>query len=101
MKYAIILTFLLVTFSSSAEQLEVDRIFTDAGYPYKNLIMKAERVELIYSEEQNKTTCRVQVYDKGQLHQSEQLEVSSYSFSKQPVTSCLERKRARHILSLL
>nr|WP_239032942.1 hypothetical protein [Pseudoalteromonas luteoviolacea] len=91
----------MVTFSSYAEQLEVDRIFTDAGYPYKNLIIKAERVELIYSEEQNTTTCRIQVYDKGQLHQSEQLEVSSYSFSKQPIKSCLGRKRARDILSLL
>ncbi|KZN62899.1 hypothetical protein N473_18460 [Pseudoalteromonas luteoviolacea CPMOR-1] len=101
MKYAIIIAFPLVTFTSAATQLNTEKIFTDAGYPYKNLIMKAEKVELLYSQEQNKTTCRIKVYDEGNLHESKQIEVASDEFGKQPVKSCLKRDRAKHILSLL
>ncbi|TQF67565.1 hypothetical protein [Pseudoalteromonas luteoviolacea] len=101
MKYAIILAFFTIAFTSSAQQVQTERVFTNAGYPYKNLIMKAERVELIYSEDEDKTNCRVKVYKSGKLHESAPMEVSSKAFSSDPVQSCLARKNAKQILSLL
>ncbi|MBQ4834963.1 MULTISPECIES: hypothetical protein [Pseudoalteromonas] len=101
MKYAIILAIPFVAFTSVAQQVQVERIFTNAGYPYKNLIMKAEKVELVYTDKQDKTTCRVKVYKGDTLHQGEQVEISSKAFSNNPVKSCLARKNAKQILSLL
>ncbi|MCF2856148.1 hypothetical protein L1286_01565 [Pseudoalteromonas sp. SMS1] len=101
MKYAIIFAFSTIAFTSAAQQVQTDRVFTNAGYPYKNLIMKAERVELIYSEEQHKTTCRVKVYKAGTLHEGAPMEVSSKAFSDAPVKSCLARHNAKQILGLL
>lgn len=101
MKYAIILAFPLAAFASTSEQVQTEKVFTDAGYPYKNLIMKAEKVELVYSEEQNKTTCRVKVYSGDVLHEGEPMEISAKTFSTDPVKGCLARQNAKHILSLL
>ncbi|GEK11264.1 hypothetical protein [Pseudoalteromonas peptidolytica] len=101
MKYAIILAFPMVVFSSHAISTPAERVFTDAGYPYKNLIMKAEKVELIYSEEQDKTTCQVNVYSGDLLHQGEAKEVPANKFLRMPVQSCLSRENAKRILSLL
>ncbi|KZN43771.1 hypothetical protein [Pseudoalteromonas luteoviolacea] len=101
MKYAIIMALSFVAFNSMAEQVQTERVFTSAGYPYKNLIIKAERVELIYSEDKDKTSCRVKVYKSGNLHESEPMEVSQKAFSSDPVQSCLARQNAKQILSLL
>ncbi|KZN38706.1 hypothetical protein N480_13710 [Pseudoalteromonas luteoviolacea S2607] len=101
MKYAIIMALSFVAFDSLAAQVQTERVFTNAGYPYKNLIMKAERVELIYSEDEDKTSCRVKVYKSGNLHESAPVKVSSKAFSSDPVQSCLARQNAKQILSQL
>ncbi|MEJ6476704.1 hypothetical protein [Pseudoalteromonas piscicida] len=101
MKYAIIIALSCITFISHAKQVQTEKVFTDAGYPYKNLIMKAEKVELVYSEQQNKTTCHVKVYQGDTLLEGEPVEVSNQSFSITPVQSCLARQNAKQLLSLL
>lgn len=40
----------------SASEKVLDRIETQEGYPYKNLIMKADKVELLYITQSEHTT---------------------------------------------
>ncbi|TMP39552.1 hypothetical protein [Pseudoalteromonas rubra] len=78
-----------------------DKVYTSEGYPYKNLIMKAERVELIYSEEGSTTTCRVKVHSNNQVLESKNVSVSQQDFSNAPITQCLARKTAKAFLGQL
>ncbi|AZZ95821.1 hypothetical protein [Pseudoalteromonas sp. R3] len=78
-----------------------DKVYTSEGYPYKNLIMKAERVELIYSEEDSITTCRVKVHSNNKVLESNNVSISQEDFSSAPVTQCLARKTAKAFLSQL
>ncbi|MCO7189505.1 MULTISPECIES: hypothetical protein [unclassified Pseudoalteromonas] len=78
-----------------------DKVYTSEGYPYKNLIMKAERVELIYSEEGSTTNCRVKVHSNNQVLESKNVNVSQQDFSSAPITHCLARKTAKAFLGQL
>ncbi|TMP31844.1 hypothetical protein CWB99_00010 [Pseudoalteromonas rubra] len=78
-----------------------DKVYTSEGYPYKNLIMKAKRVELIYSEEGSTTTCRVKVHSANKVLESDNVNVSRQDFNNAPVTQCLARKTAKAFLGQL
>ncbi|MCL2914517.1 hypothetical protein L2725_12145 [Shewanella corallii] len=81
--------------------LPVERLDTDEGYPYKNLIMRAQRVELIYSELGNRVECRVTVMMPDGSFEGEKREVSAKSFHRKPMQSCMDRDKAKQLLTRL
>ncbi|OHU84241.1 MULTISPECIES: hypothetical protein [Pseudoalteromonas] len=101
MKTLIMLLSLLFTATSFANTAPVERLNTTEGYPYKNVIFKAERVELHYSQLDDKVECKVVVSDKMRVYSSETQQVSQKKFSRSPMAACLTRRTAKQILAKL
>ncbi|CAM4205850.1 hypothetical protein [Pseudoalteromonas byunsanensis] len=101
MKTLITVISLLFTAISLANTLPVERINTTEGYPYKNIIFKAERVELHYSQLDNKVECKVVVSDKMRVYTSDVQQVSQQKFSRSPMSACMTRRTAKQVLAKL
>lgn len=85
----------------SASEKVLDRIETQEGYPYKNLIMKADKVELLYITQSEHTTCRVNVSYANEQYQGSRFTVSNTKFEKSPMAACLTRPVAKKLLPKL
>ncbi|TMP38502.1 hypothetical protein CWB96_16000 [Pseudoalteromonas citrea] len=85
----------------SASDKVLDKIETQEGYPYKNLIMKAGKVELLYITKSEHTTCRVNVSYANEQYQGSRFTVSNTKFEKSPMAACLTRPIAKKLLSKL
>ncbi|MBD1583751.1 hypothetical protein [Pseudoalteromonas sp. S16_S37] len=101
MKTLATLLFVLFTTASYANTQAVEQINTTEGYPYKNVIFKAQRVELHYSELENGIECRVNVVGDEQQHSGDTQQVSHKKFQQSPMAACLTRTTAKQILAKL
>ncbi|CAH9050374.1 hypothetical protein PSECIP111951_00179 [Pseudoalteromonas holothuriae] len=101
MKTLITLLLIIFTTATYAKHQHVEHINTNEGYPYKNVIRKAERVELRYSEVENNIECKVIVLNNTHKHSSTLQTVSRKKFNKSPMAACLTRNTAKQILATL
>lgn len=101
MKYITILVITLISFSNQAQANTTIKLDTDEGYPYKNLINKAQRVELRYVENDHQVTCKVSVQPLHNQYMGKEQTVSAKQFKKQPIAACLTRIKAKQILNML
>ena len=83
-------------------------LYTEKGYPYKNLVHKADQIRLLFNESnqpvddnagQNTIQCRVEVSWQGQVSMSEPLKVTVRQFDESPLASCLTREVAKKYLT--
>ena len=93
------LLFSVVTATSLVNASEYPMVFTDKGYPYKDLIQRTEEVKIIYTENDQSITCRVEVNIDGVDLTSQKLTISKKAFKETPLASCISRKRARQMLA--
>lgn len=94
---AVILVSLAVIVSSA--NAETNMLFTEQGYPYKDLVNRSNEVKIIYSEKNNDVSCRVQVALNGTTWKTRNLQVEKREFDSAPLASCLERSKAKQILA--
>lgn len=74
-------------------------IYTQAGYPYADLVRRSDSVRLVYADQKDKVSCRTEVQKQGQVWQGEAKEVSKKAFAKKPLQACLDRQQAKTILA--
>ena len=101
MKYLAILIIILISTASQAQANSNIKLTTDEGYPYKNLINKAQRIELRYVENDHQVSCKVSVQTLHNQYMGKQQTVSTKTFKKQPLAACLTRVKAKQILNML
>ncbi|BBN83482.1 hypothetical protein PA25_34670 [Pseudoalteromonas sp. A25] len=101
MKSLATLLLVLFTTASYANTQATEQINTTEGYPYKNVIHKAQRVELHYSELDNGIECHVNVISDTLKHSSAPQKVSHKKFKHSPMAACLTRATAKQILAKL
>lgn len=101
MKYLAILIIILISTASQAQSDSNIKLTTDEGYPYKNLINKAQRIELRYVENDHQVSCKVSVQTLHNQYMGKQQTVSAKTFKKQPLAACLTRVKAKQILNML
>ncbi|MGO2129549.1 MAG: hypothetical protein ACTH4U_12460 [Pseudoalteromonas prydzensis] len=101
MKYLAILIIILISTASQAQANSNIKLTTDEGYPYKNLINKAQRIELRYVENDHQVSCKVSVQTLHNQYMGKQQTVSAKIFKKQPLAACLTRVKAKQILNML
>jgi hypothetical protein len=82
-------------------QQQAQTIETAEGFPYKNLIMKADKVELIYTDNSDSITCRVNVFNKELTYRGKAKTISINKFKKVPMAACLTRPVAKLLLKKL
>ncbi|MBQ4852011.1 hypothetical protein [Pseudoalteromonas sp. MMG012] len=92
---------ILSTTMVHATESQQETINTAEGYPYKNLIMWADKVELIYSNNNENTICRVNVLSDNLTHKGINRTVSNNKFKKTPMAACLTRDTAKQLLTKL
>lgn len=93
---------LLLALSNNLVQANNDiQLYSEAGYPYKNLINKAKAVKILFIENENNIACRVQVVWNTQNKTTEHLYVSKEQFEQAPLVNCLSRSDAKKLLAKL
>ena len=85
--------------NSLAKLNNVEKIHTQEGYPYADIVRISEQVNLIYTESENEVNCRVEVSKNGQLWQGAQQIAELKNFKNKPLRSCLTRPEAKKILA--
>ncbi|MCV2885086.1 hypothetical protein OE749_10325 [Aestuariibacter sp. AA17] len=93
-KFVYFVAMLLTTFSISAQE----KVYTDKGYPYKNLVEKSKEVKIIYRESNESITCRVDIAHAQTSFEGVTYNVSKRQFKRAPLASCLERQDAKTLL---
>ncbi|MFC0120117.1 hypothetical protein ACFFK7_19560 [Pseudoalteromonas xiamenensis] len=87
--------------SLAASKIAQEHIDTDEGFPYKNLIMKADRVELSYKEHGDEVECRVAIITANNTHQGTPKTTKAKNLRHKPMTACLSRDEAKQFLAQL
>ncbi len=108
-KSVLLMTVLFGQVTNASITTAADKVYTGKGYPYKNLIHKAEQVRIHYveddsklaanSEKGNYVNCRVEVNWGENERQSSQVRVTKSEFDAEPLASCLPRKLAKQYLA--
>ena len=93
---AIVSLFVAMTIQASEEI----KLYSEAEYPYKNLIHKAKLVKIFFTEKGEGITCRVNVTLESKDKTTAKVHVSKKQFEQTPLTSCLTRDEAKKILTL-
>ncbi|REL35935.1 hypothetical protein [Thalassotalea euphylliae] len=103
MKYFTLLILLSITTGllAAPNDSKLEKVYSHQGYPYKQLISRANEVKLSFTEtESNSTvTCRVLVQLNNQLFESAQVSVTQQAFAEKPLASCLDRQQAKKLLA--
>lgn len=76
------------------------QLYSQAGYPYKNLINKAKSVKILFTDSPNEVTCRVDVLLTSEHKTTEKVTISKANFEQAPLVNCLPRKAAKKLLTL-
>lgn len=92
---AVITTLFLAMTIQASEEI---KLYSEAGYPYKNLIHKAKSVKILFIEEGDEVTCRVNVTLEAQDKTTAKVHIPKEQFEQAPLTSCLTRAQAKEIL---
>jgi len=92
----IVSVFVAMTIQASEEI----QLYSEAKYPYKNLIHKAKSVNIFFTEKGEGVTCRVNVRLESQEKTTGKIHTSKKRFEQAPLTSCLTRDQAKKILTL-
>lgn len=85
--------------NSLAKLNSVEKVYTQEGYPYADLIRRSEQVNLIYTESENEVNCRVEVSNNGQVWQGAKRVAKLKNFKNKPLQSCLARPVAKKLLA--
>lgn len=88
---------------AAAAAVSQEKLYSNKGYPYKNLIHKAQVVKIYYIEDQQQThiNCRVEVKEQNNEFISGQYRVEKSAFDQAPLASCLPRELAKRFLAQL
>ena len=78
----------------------VEKVFTEQGYPYKQLVQRSDTVKLIYSQDGHNVTCKVAIEHKGQASTTPKQTISAAKFADKPLASCLKRDAAKSLLAM-
>jgi hypothetical protein len=90
-----------IAMTQANAQQQLNKINTAEGFPYKNLIMKADKVELIFKDNLDSITCRVNVLNKDFIYHGKANTISKNKFKKVPMAACLTRTVAKSLLKKL
>lgn len=90
---------LSLTLTSGFVYAETEMLYSEKGYPYKNLINRSDKVKIIYSEKDASVDCRVEVELQGTTWKSNSLQVKKQDFETAPLSSCLGREKAKQMLA--
>lgn len=75
------------------------QLYSEAGYPYKNLINKAKAVKILFTEKEESVTCRISVSGDSQNKTTEKVIISKKQFEQAPLVNCLPRAEAKKLLT--
>lgn len=76
----------------------LEKLYTEAGYPYGDLVRRAELVQIIYSQNGENMTCRAQVKHNTQILRGQTNQVKQQYFIAKPLRACLSRLEAKKLL---
>jgi hypothetical protein len=85
--------------NSLAKLNNVEKINTQEGYPYADLVRKSEQLNLIYTKSDNEVNCRVEISKNGQVWQGQKQVAKLKDFKNKPLRSCFSRLEAKKILA--
>lgn len=110
MKTITLILMTLTSFNLFAADIQIDdksqeatsaKLYSHQGYPYKQLINRANQVKLSFTElkTENLVRCRVNIALGNEVFDSPKVTVTKEAFTNKPLASCLARKQAKSWLA--
>lgn len=78
---------------------EIGMLYSEKGYPYRDLIARTDEIKIFYTEKDATVRCRVEVAFHGVTWKPAGKQVAQRAFDEAPLSSCLSRDKARQILA--
>lgn len=98
-KLTLILMFISLNAIISNASAQSEKIYSEKGYPYKEVINRTNEVKIIYTENSQQVACKVLISLQNGTYQSTEKEVSKKAFDSAPLASCLARSEAKTVLA--
>lgn len=76
-----------------------EKLYSEKGYPYKELIQRSDSVKIFYTEKDALVNCKVEVNNQQDVWTSTAVSITKDSFTEAPLASCLKRNKAKEILA--
>lgn len=86
-------------FINSIQANDEIQLYSEAGYPYQNLINKAKTVKILFTDKNEHVYCRIRVEWSTQDRTTERVQVTKAQFKQKPLVSCLPRAEAKKLLA--
>jgi hypothetical protein len=78
-----------------------NKIYSQEGYPYSNLIAKAEQIRIRYIDKDQGVECQVEVINNQQHWMLDKQWASTEDFAEKPFKSCVNRNTIKELLATL
>jgi hypothetical protein len=78
-----------------------DKMYSQVGYPYSNLIETAEQVRIRYIDKDKGIECQVEVINDQQRWMLDKQRTSKEDFAAKPFRSCVTRNKVKELLVTL
>lgn len=82
-----------------AAPLSLNKLYSDAGYPYNMLLERADSMKIIYTIKAQEVTCSVLLENGDAPQESPKVIVSKKHFNEEPLANCLLRVKAKQWLA--
>jgi len=100
MKYKMLLSLILsILLLNSPVQASQEKLYSAKKYPYNLLLSKTDSVKIIYTKNKEGIDCKVEINWQNEVMTTQQTRVSKLEFNKEPLATCLPRKKAKIILA--
>lgn len=98
-KYLVTLAITSIFIVMTIQANDEIQLYSEADYPYKNLINKAKAVKILFTEREESVICRVSVSGDTQNKTTEKVIISKKQFEQAPLVNCLPRAEAKKLLT--
>lgn len=98
-KFTFILLFISLNALISNANAQLEQVYSEKGYPYKDVISRTNEVKIIYTEKSQVVACKVLISLEDGIYESTQKDVSKKAFDNAPLASCLARSEAKSVLA--
>ena len=93
------LTILTLTLSVEVNaQHTLEKLYTQAGYPYEPLVKRSKLVRILYRQKGKQVSCWTEVSQDNTVWKGEEVHAKHSDFITTPLRVCLGRSEAKRLL---
>ncbi|GAB3023127.1 hypothetical protein [Bowmanella dokdonensis] len=101
MKHFLFILTLFLVISGLGQAQSLEKLYTEPGYPYGELVRRSEQVRLSYHPKGQQISCSAEIHQGDRSWRGQRQLIDARDFDKAPFEACLDRGEAKAILGQL